>query len=185
MAGGTVTQKQVFAVTIESALLRGMKGKLDAPLKQKLRAVDLDLDKLKPAYPLETYVKAMRIAAETGFPGVPRDEAYRRIGSASVRAFEETTVGKLLIAACRLLGPRRVLERAQTQFRSLTNYMRSTAKELGPTHYELWLSEVDERAAYYQGVIQTFLEISGAKNVQTRVARREGDSVTFDITWGG
>ncbi len=180
----TATQQLIYAVTIESTFVRGMKGKITPALKQKLREIGIDLDeKLKPAYPLEMYLKGIRLAIDLAYPGIPRDVAMKKIGETAARSFGETALGKLLVTACRLMGPHRVLGKAQTQFRTMSNYLECTTKKLGPTEYEMWLSHAGERWAYFEGVVCTFIEYGGAKHPQMKLIKRDGEAATYRISW--
>ncbi len=177
-------ERVVYAVVVESSLLKGVGARLTPELRGKLRQIGIDLDqKLLPTYPLTVYREAVSFVARELFPTLAPAAGIRELGVFAARHYEHTMVGKMMIGAIRLLGPHRMLEKASTQFRAVTNFLECKTTKLGPTRYEMWLSSVGERAPYYEGLVTTMLGFTGAKDVKMRTTARDGEAVTFEITW--
>ncbi len=176
-------ERLVYAVAVESALKRGLSGRLTPLIRTRLRELGIDLDVLKPSYPLAIYERGLKMAAALAYPELAEAVAMRRIGCQAIKHYEETTIGRMMVKLCRLLGPHRVLERAKTQFRAVANHLECTTTKVGPCAYDFWINGVGERVPYFEGVVSTMLELSGAKNVLVKETRRQGESVTFRISW--
>ncbi len=173
----------VYGHTVEAVFTRALKGRISLKLNERLKALGIDLSALQKAYPLEVFQTAVIAAGEEAFPGVSIGVALERLGELSVDAYRDTTMGKLAVAALKLMGPHQTLARAKTSLRSSNNYTEATTTKLGPTHYELFMSHVARLSEFNLGVVSAALRMSGAKNVRVRIAKREGVDCTYDIQW--
>ncbi|MBM4783297.1 MAG: DUF2378 family protein [Archangiaceae bacterium] len=159
-----MSEKLIFAQTIEG-LLRGM-GQLNEQDKTQLRALGIDVDKrLLPAYPLDQFVAALDFAGARLAPNAPRDEQNLLIGRRFMDSYQETMVGRAMVAGLRVIGPWRTLERLSNKFRTGNNFSDTRLSRLGDAEAELWCNQVS-RPGWYMGIIGRGLELAGAKDVQ-------------------
>jgi uncharacterized protein (TIGR02265 family) len=174
----------IFEQTIEALFLRALHGRLTPECKAKLRGAGLDVDqKLKPAYPLDSWMRYLRIASEELYPQEPLEQGTWKLGEAYIEGFRETMLGRAVLSMLRVLGPRRALMRATQNFRAGNNYTESKLKELGPTQFELWMNEVGTYPAFTAGIIHAGLRVAGAKDIAVEPSGYDGHACTYRINW--
>ena len=156
---------------------------MDERCAQRLREVGLDTSApLAVAYPLDVWIEALRTAAETLAPGAPLDDAAAVVGRRFIEGYGATRMGAALLGTVRMLGPRRMLERMTRNLRTGTNYLESTLREAGPTHYLLTCRPVTI-PGFYQGLFAAGLEVSGARKPSVQILQRLGDEAIYELTW--
>ncbi|NBD14441.1 MULTISPECIES: DUF2378 family protein [Corallococcus] len=173
----------VFGHTVEGLLL-ALKGRLEGPLRAKLKAAGLDLDrKLEPAYPNAIWQRLLQIGAEELFPGVPMGEAQWLLGERFVTGYFETNMGRALHGVLKLLGPARALERTSRNLASGSNFLHVEVDRLADRDYRI---KVNEGGTYPQfiGAICHFGTLTtGVKGLTTVVELREGRAATYRVRW--
>lgn len=176
-----MAEKLIFAQTVEG-LLRAM-GPLDETAKTTLRQAGIDPDKrLLPAYPLEQFIAALDFAAARVAPGRPRDDQSHEIGRRFMEGYQETLIGQALVAAMRVIGPWRTLERLSNKLRTGNNFSATELIRVGPTEAELWCNQTT-RPGWYSGIISRGLEFAGAHDVQVEVLMHGPDGGRFRVLW--
>jgi uncharacterized protein (TIGR02265 family) len=172
----------VFQHTVEG-LLRALGDRVDHTTAQRLKQHGLDVNKLQPAYPRETWVKLMEVAAEILSPGAPIDEAMFTFGRRFFDGFTDTFMGRALLAMVRVLGPRRTLERMTRNFRTGNNYSETKLTELAFGKWQLWCNQVTY-AQWYRGLITAGVSAAGAKNPSVELVSHDVTGATFNISFG-
>ncbi|MBZ4423172.1 TIGR02265 family protein [Myxococcus sp. RHSTA-1-4] len=172
----------VFQQSFEG-LIRALGDRLDDRCAGRLKQVGVDTrGSLAPAYPLDVWVGALRVAADTLAPEVPLEEGAAVVGRRFVQGFSSTLIGNALLTGVRLLGPERMLARMTRNLRTGTNYLEASMERLGPTRYSLTCRPVVV-AGFYVGVFLAGLEASGARQPSVQIVRREGEEAVYDIAW--
>ncbi len=172
----------VFSQAVEG-LVRAMNHRLDESAKIKLAAHGLDVRvRLRPAYPLSVWAEVVRIGGALVAPGESHDAQMYELGRRFVEGYRETIVGKAMLAALKVLGPRRTLERMSRNFRSGNNYTQTTLEPRGPTAFTLWLNRVNE-PEFYRGLLTAGLDHSGAAAVVVKLRACDSNGAHFDIEW--
>jgi uncharacterized protein (TIGR02265 family) len=176
------TEKLIFAQTFEG-LFRSVQARLTPVLQQGLKARGVDPTRpLLPAYPHEVFAEVMLYLAAQLYPQVEEEEAVRLLGRGFMEGFGETMIGRAMLAAMRLIGPRRTLERVSRQFRAGNNYTETKLTSISERDYELWINEV-RLPGWYIGIVGRGLELAGGAEVRVELTAREGRSGTFRVTW--
>lgn len=174
----------IFEQTIEALFVRALGSRLTPDCKARLRQAGLDVDqKLKPAYPFQSWMAFIRIAAEELYPGVPLEEGTFKLGEAHIEGFRETMLGRAVLSLLRVLGPRRALNRATQNFRAGNNYTETRLTEHGPGRFDLWMNEVGDFPAFTAGIIHAGLTIAGARELHVEPADYDGRACTYRISW--
>lgn len=164
-------------------LIRALGDSLDERCAGRLQQVGINAKgSLAPAYPLDVWVGALRVAAETLAPQAPLEEGAAVVGRRFVKGFSGTLIGNALLASVRLLGPERMLARMTRNLRTGTNYLEAHIQQVGPTRYVLTCRPVVV-AGFYVGLFHAGLEASGARQPSVQVVRREGQEAVYDIAW--
>jgi uncharacterized protein (TIGR02265 family) len=177
-------RRLVFEHTIEGLFRISLRHRLSALAWQLLREAGLDLSRpLAPAYPYETWKRALEISVADLYPFLPREEAWRRMGRDVVDGMMRTVLGRAMVGVSRLLGPLRSLRRLNNTLRSADNYVESRLTELSPTSCEVWINEVMEQPSYYQGVLEACLTLAGGREIRTRLLSRDGRGARFHVEW--
>jgi uncharacterized protein (TIGR02265 family) len=172
----------MFSQAVEG-FVRALGDRLDDRAKDGLKAIGLDLRKpLEPAYPLDTWFAVMRFGARLIAPGLPEPEQLEQLGRRFIDGYEQTLVGRALLASMRVLGPRRTLERMSRNFRSGNNYTETRLEPKGPTDYELWFNQV-RSTDFYRGMLEAGLTRTNAKALQVRLVTHDSAGATFRVTW--
>jgi uncharacterized protein (TIGR02265 family) len=179
----TRVSRIVYAHTVEGLLFRALKGRVPPQLRSSLKELGVDLDDKPKDLPHEVWVKVLAAGVRTLHPNLPPDEGYFRLGRTLIDGYEQTLMGKALIGMMKLLGPLRTVRRVMVNLRNGNSYSEATAKELGPTHHEIWINECNGNPGYIRGVLFAAIEKSGAKNLKIVTKGVDGPGATFDVTW--
>ncbi len=172
----------MFSQAVEG-LVRALGEHLDEPAKDALKALGLDLRRpLEPGYPLETWFKVMRYGAALVAPGRSEAEQFELLGRRFIDGYEQTMVGRALLATMRVLGPRRTLERMSRNFRSGNNYTETQLVPKGPTDFELSFNQV-KSPEFYRGMLLAGLGRTDARDLAIQLVRHDGQGTTFRVTW--
>jgi uncharacterized protein (TIGR02265 family) len=171
----------VFSQTVEG-LLKAL-SPMSATSKLKLQAIGVDPDRrLEPAYSREKWLELMRLACDIHAPGKQLEPTSYDLGRRFMTAYTQGLVGKAMMAALRVIGPRRALERMSRNFRTGNNFSETKLTEPSPGRYELWCSHATI-AGWYQGIIEAGLALAGATEVKATLLRRENGGAVFQVEW--
>jgi uncharacterized protein (TIGR02265 family) len=175
----------IFNHTLESLLSRAFPKGVPPELKVRLRALGVDLDKpLLPAYPRTTWARCIELCAPVGFPLESREVAWRKLGERMVDGYKETMIGRAMFSTLRLLGPRRMLQRAQKNFRSGNNYTEVRITDLEPTMMEVWFNEVDDVLRHFTvGLVLAGMRAGGAVEPQVDMLHADSRGFTLRASW--
>lgn len=179
------SQEQIeFSQSVEGLFIKGLGSMLSPPQRQMLRAAGLDLDKpLRPGYPATDFHRWIGLAAGAVYPGLPREEAVRRVGHRAVAGLEEGLIGKALAAGLKLIGTKRSLQRIERIFKNNNNYQVATLVELTETHARVQLNQVFGLPSYYQGLFEGAVTAIGAKEPTVTILASPPPGVTLHIGW--
>ncbi len=152
-----------FQSVFEGLFVKAL-GPVSPLVKQELKAVGVDLDRLQAAYPHTVLFAALDVASRHWFPGEPVQSAYLKLGLRNVEGFFETPMGRPLLALLKLMGVKRTLGRMRTNLRSANNYADAKLAEVSATEFQLWVNEPGDFRFFTQGVIQGGVRLTGAPN---------------------
>jgi uncharacterized protein (TIGR02265 family) len=174
----------MFKGPIEALYQRALRDRIDAGFKERLRSLGLDLDRpLLAAYPYETFRAVFTATLVQLYGPSPSIEQQREFGVRWTESFFETFLGTAILGVLKLIGPRRAMLRSAQNYKNVNNYSDAKVVELGPGHFELWLSDGDDWPEVTAGSLQRSVELAGAKNVTTKVVRREGKHNVYEARW--
>jgi|APLak6261678615_1056124.scaffolds.fasta_scaffold01295_3 uncharacterized protein (TIGR02265 family) len=177
-----MNDSMVFSQAVEG-LLRALGPRLDDAAKDKLKALGLDVRiRLEPAYSLAVWTEVMRYGSTLVAPGRPPGEQMFELGRRFIEGYSETIVGKAMLTALKVLGPRRTLERMNRNFRSGNNYTETKLEPKGPTDFTLWFSQVKE-PEFYRGMLEAGVTRAGARNIEVKTIAHDSSGATFSIRW--
>ncbi len=179
----SLTEHLWYATVVESVFLKGLGPLMTPALKQVVRDEGIDLDKLLPAYPVVTVVRAARVVLPALYPGLPADQALRAFGAASMRGYNETLIGRAAVQLLKLLGTRRALERLHVSMSSGNNYLKTGFTALTANSAELTLSDVSTIPSFYQGIFEQGGQMIGAKNFKVKVLPVTGAGGRYHVEW--
>jgi uncharacterized protein (TIGR02265 family) len=173
----------VFGHTVEGLLL-ALKGRLDAPLRAKLKEAGLDLDrKLEPAYPNTLWQRVLQISAEALFPGVSMNEAQWQLGERFVAGYFETNMGRALHGVLKLLGPARALERTSRNLASGSNFLHVEVDRLADQDYRIKVNEGGTYPEFIGSLCHHATLTTGVKGLTTVIEARQGRAATYRVRW--
>lgn len=182
----SVEERIIFSHTIEGMFIRGLGDAMTAELRDELKRLGIDLSKpLRPAYPLPVWNAALSATVKMLFPELPEDEAACRLGEQMIAGYNQTVVGKALLAMLRLIGPRRTLLRTRKNFRSGNNYSEVEVVELSPTDFRLTFNEPGMTRWMSQGLVLGGVRFAGAKSPTVDVETYDDETVTYRVKWVG
>ncbi|MDP1825484.1 MAG: DUF2378 family protein [Archangium sp.] len=172
----------VYDFGVES-LFKGLGPRLTPALKDKVRAVGIDLDKkLLPAYPKDLWVRVVDVVAHELNAGGELPAARRQLGHAIASGFAEGTLGRLMAPGVRLMGVRRMLLRLPRSLTMSNNFLRVTVTEMGPHAMRVELNEAVPSAEFLCGVIEAIAGYAGAMSCEVQSVV-EGPLHVFNVTW--
>lgn len=172
----------VYEHTVDSLFFKALAARISPPLRQKLKALNIDLDGRPKNVPQGDWVQALRLAADELFTG-PIDDRYRALGRAVLQRFEDTLMGKAIIAVMRVMGPARALRRIEGNLRGGNNFIRATLEQKGEREFVSEVNECNGNPHYIAGVIEAALHIAGAKEVSVKVLHFDGHAAKYAINW--
>jgi uncharacterized protein (TIGR02265 family) len=179
-----MAERIVFEHSVESLYLRSLRSRLTPELKNQLRSVGVDLDrKLLPGYPQPVLTQALQLTARTLRPELPEADAFRWLGECQVEGYQETVVGTALFGVLRLLGPRRMLERTQKNFRSGNNYTEVRCTTVDPCTSDLWMNEIGPMRYFTQGIVLAGMRAAGAREARVEVLHFDEEGTTYRVAW--
>jgi uncharacterized protein (TIGR02265 family) len=179
MADAPVVYQSVF----EGLLTHTVGKRMTPALKEKLKAVGIDPDQLKAAYPKVVWQKVIDVLCVALYPGLSKHDAMFKLGTEMVDGYRSTLLGKVLMQMVKVLGPRRTVERAGQQFRSGNNFSEFRLTKKGETEYDLWMNEVGESGPFTQAALLGLVKVSGAKDVTVDLKPDVDAAVTFSVRW--
>jgi len=179
-------QRLVYVQVVEGLLQHGLQGKVSPQLKQRLRQAGIDLDRpLLPAYPVRLWMHCLSVIVDETYPGLPREEAFRKLAEAHVQGYGRTAVGRAVLGVMRLLGPRRVVQRLPQTLRATDNYTQVELVERGPTFFEMRLNSTQDAPGYTEAIFESLMRVGGAE--LPKVTKTQVDpavpSTTYLLTW--
>jgi uncharacterized protein (TIGR02265 family) len=98
-----------------------------------------------------------------------------------VDSYGETLVGKALLTAMKVIGPRRMLERMARNLRTANNYTETKLTSRADVH-ELWCSRVAS-TSFYCGMLQRGVEVAGGADVLVEATAHDQSGATFVVRW--
>src|ERR1700722_14277300 len=147
---------RITASIFEGLYLRGLTATPD--LKAKLHAAGFDPDRIEPSYAPEVMDRCLAATAEHLYPGMPRDEADRRLGNSFVAGFRQTLVGSVIMAGFPVLGGDRLVARVAKSYSVGQNFGRTTLVPIEPQHYRFeyrnQLPDLSANHAFTGGVFE-------------------------------
>lgn len=177
-------QRVMFKGPIEALYLRALREQMNPTLKDRLREAGLDLDRpLLPAYPYDSFRAAFTATLVHLYGPHPSIEHQREFGSNWTLSFFQTFIGTAVLGLLKLIGPRRAMLRSAQNYKNVNNYSDAKVIELAPGHFELWLADGGDWPEVTAGSLQCSVELAGAKNVVTRVVRKEGEHTVYETKW--
>ncbi len=173
----------IYSEVIEGLIQNGLGGHVPARLRERLGDLGLDVDRPPSTFPVVTWLKCLRVIVEELFPGVPMEEAFRRLARQHVDGYGRTLMGRATVRVMRLLGPRRMVNRLPSMLSATDNYTAGTVEERGPREFVLSLNSNLQPAAYAEALFEALLSACGA--VEPRVTRQENheDRSSYLLTW--
>lgn len=178
----SVPEMVVFASAYES-LKRALGDALDPAARERFRAHGVDLSgRLQVAYPYQTWLESLKVAAELLAPGAPIDEATYVVGRRILESYAETMIGKATFGVLRVIGTRRGFNQIRRSLRTTNNYSQTTFTEVAPGVFHLWCSHVSF-PHYYRGIFEAGMALTGEKDGTARLLSHDEAGATFEIRW--
>lgn len=175
----------IFRHTAEALFVRAVGGQLPPETVEKLRQVGIDLTAPLPSsYRVGIWVAGVRVLVDQLYPKLDADEAYRRLGERFMAGYFETLIGKALGAILRMLGPKRVLQRFEQQFRTGNNFTRVDVQFTGDAEAEFWINHTfGEGPGFIVGLLERGIGEAGAKEVKVHPLKMEGLGCRYRMSW--
>lgn len=166
-----------------SALLEAALPGLDEDARARLCALGLD-----PAQPLEIYpaaavYQAVPLLAAAAFPGLPPEEAERRLGATVPTRYIASEGGAAMVAFFRQLGTRAALLDAQAFFRPGNNFLQVRSQPVGERAVRLRFTGTGGHAHLFCGIIETAHHQSGEPGLRAAIEEQGPDGATLLVTW--
>jgi uncharacterized protein (TIGR02265 family) len=172
-AAGKTPEALIFSQTVEG-LFRSL-GPLSERVKARFRAVGVDPDRpLAPAYPVEQWLQVMKVGVEVTTPDLPFEVGLELLGRRFVDGYGATLMGKAMLMAMRVFGPKRTLERFSRNLSTGSNFFASEVIQVAPGQCSLWINRVTWPGWYF-GIIARGLEHAGASDVKVSLVSHEGE----------
>jgi uncharacterized protein (TIGR02265 family) len=176
-------EKLWFSHTVEGLFTRGLGERLTPEHRAMLKEHGIDLEKLKPAYPIDDILAVCRKLTPSLWPGLSEFDAHVQLGVAFMRGYAQTLLGTAMVQVMKLIGPKRTLQRMQTNFRSGGNYIETRFTERSPRDIELWINDTGSMPGLYVGIIEEGARMVGTKGIAVSVTPDVPPAHVFKVTW--
>jgi uncharacterized protein (TIGR02265 family) len=172
-------ERLVFQIAVKS-LFDSLAKTAQPAVAAQWKALGIDIDRLLPAYPLETWWKAIEVAAAQG-TGEPVAR-LRSLGLRLVERYADSLMGRATLPLVRVLGPKRSLLRSQTTFRSGNNYLEVESEVLEPCCVRLTVNENSINSQLIAGSFEGLVRYAGAKDPEVTL-RLEPNRTVYEVRW--
>lgn len=174
-----MVERLVFQVAVKS-MFDSLARPAQPGVAAQWKALGIDVDRLLPAYPLETWWKAIEVAAAQGTGD--RTARLRSLGRGLVESYADSFLGRAIVPLLRVLGPKRSLLRSQTSFRPGNNYLRLQCEVLGERCVRLTTNENSINSELVAGSLEGMVVYSGGASPNVSLRLEPGKSV-YEVRW--
>lgn len=143
-----------FQNAVEGLFVRDLRGVLTKEHRAELKRLGIDLERLLPAYPVDTFRRGLELVAPLVAPNQPAFEQQRELGRRLTRGYFDTLLGQALAKIAGLVGPARGLSRIDRNFRSITNYLDVKVIEQQARSASVSFTPVDGLSGLLLGIAQ-------------------------------
>jgi uncharacterized protein (TIGR02265 family) len=158
------------------------RGPVTAETERQLKAMRMPIaGKLEPAYPADSWAAAVKLIGADLFPDRDADDQHRQIGERTIDQFSTGFIGKALMAAARLWGPRRSLQRLTNNLRTGANFLDTRFDHIDDKLQELWISDVSGVPGFYAGLIQAGSKYIEGWSDEVSIKQRDGDACLYQL----
>lgn len=165
-----------FSSMVEG-LRRALGHQVDEAAHRRFEELGIPMrGKIQPTYPRDVWMRVSLYAGQLLNPTLSPEAQRVALGRRFVRGYTETIVGRALLTAMRVIGPKRALLRMERSFRTGNNYSRVTFRET-PSGIELDVLGAPY-PEWYEGMVRESLEITGAKEIELTRLKYEPPEVT-------
>jgi uncharacterized protein (TIGR02265 family) len=190
----TAEHAVIFASAVEG-FVKGLRVPLSKRVLNEVTQLGIDLDQPAPAYTLEAWETAMRLAAAELYPALTESERFRTLGRDFIQGYIQTAFGKAALAFIKIIGPRRSLHRMSHNFRSAANYIGCEASDVADRHVELrtwmlpqylpqWRNRPVFFVHYRHGVLEEIMSMQGLNaKVDILSYQPEDQTARYGINW--
>jgi len=118
------------------------------------------------------------------FPALALHEARCEMAHLSVAHYQQTILGRVMLAPMRLMGLERVLRQAPKQFAATTNYGTRWVADLGPRHWRFDCEDELMHPETMWGSLEAVAQMVGVRDVRVVFSLLAPGHYSYDITWG-
>lgn len=167
---------------VEGVFRRALGADLTPELLEALAAIGVDLSvPLKPAYPRDTWYRAIEITAAALYASQSPQQQLHRLGLHIMRCLKEREVIKgPWLSMAKLLGPRRALKQAADFAQG--GPIRLTLVEKGKHEMEIFVEE-GEQPELLAGILEGTIALLGGRDPAAEVGARTAAGTTFLTRW--
>lgn len=176
-------QYTVDAGMFEGLFVRALAVAPTSAFAEELRRVGYDLERRDARLDVLVWVDAVDVAARHVYPGLPRDEAWVRLGRRFIEGYFQTLVGAGIAAVLPLMTARRFVERVPSFLRTGLGGSTADVELTAERAAVLTLHGPHERSAYLMaGVLEGCFERLGVTGT-FRPSVVEGVTTRLELAW--
>jgi uncharacterized protein (TIGR02265 family) len=176
-------QRVIFANQFESMWTKALKTELTPSLRAQLKQCGFDPNQLQPVYPFSVWEQCLALTAAHLYPKQSYESAYEDLGYRMVQSYFDSVWGSHFIRLLRMLGPKRMILRTQSIFRTSNNYAHVTVTEVGPMRFELSIDDYGREIYFTRGVIRAGIEKGGANDSTVEITKVDERGVTYVVSF--
>ncbi len=178
------TEPRLVYHSVLDGLVRAFVTSKNPELEQKLYELcGFSKRQIKDAIPIETYVVLVDYLAETFYPDIPKQEAYKLIGRRMVDGYENTILGRVQFAASKVISPYRAAHNAPRNLKQNSNFVIITFEEITPTKFLYKFSNTPLPGEILAGTLEAGIGRTRAKNVRTTHTKTGPESYEILLEW--
>jgi uncharacterized protein (TIGR02265 family) len=137
----------------------------------------------KPAHPTLVSLEFTDFICRAGFPDLTLGEARRRMARLSLAKYQESILGRVMLAPMRLMGFERLLQQVPKQFAAATNYGTRWVAQVGPHHWRFDAEDEIMHPEMTVGNLEAAGEMLAVPGLRIAIDKPGPRHYSFDLTW--
>lgn len=176
-------RRLVFRHTVEGLFVRAYGEKVTPALRERFKAVGLDLNALPATVDANVYLAAYELLREHLHPSVPPAEADVMMARGFIDGYFETVIGQLTKMMVRVMPVEAHIERSSRNFEAAVNFVTARVEKLGPRLFRMTVSDYSLSPQFTVGILGRMFEIAGVRQYDTKLEEQKGRAFSILLSW--
>jgi uncharacterized protein (TIGR02265 family) len=157
---------------------------VEPAVKDKLRAIGVNLDQLEVSYPTAKLSESMDLVAREMFATMPHHQALQEMGRRFVHGFKETIVGRLAYIGMPAMTCSQLIDKTPRLLAMVGSSTKSKVEVLSERSRRMTFTQEAPIPDFFAGLYEGALGLTrGAPRVNVMVENRHANGFDLVISW--